>query len=240
MIRLLPLDVTLTSDDSEIVARCVAGDRGAQRLLFEREKRRVHATLFRILGSNQHIDDLVQDIFLSVFRSLHAFRGESSLATWIDRCTVRAAFAHIRKRRPSHSLELVAETMPADDPSAERRALAREATRRLYATLGRLEPKQRLAFTLCAIDGRSVAEAADLMNATTVATKARFWRARRYVEKCAQADHVLSDYLVTASHTGTPGAQSSRAGTPRTGTSPTATSSATSHEKPSPSEPSHE
>jgi RNA polymerase sigma factor (sigma-70 family) len=192
------LHVLRTSDDSEIVRRCVAGDRVAQRALFEREKRRVHATLFRILGSNQHVDDLMQDVFVAVFRSLHAFRGEASLATWIDRCAVRAAFGHIRRRRPLHHLELVAETIAADDPSAERRALDREAVRRLYATLERLEPKQRLAFTLCVIDDRSIPEAADLMNATVVATKARLWRARRHVQKCAKADPVLAGYLVDA------------------------------------------
>ncbi len=196
--RSAPLHVVRTSDDDEIVRRCVAGDRAAQRALFEREKRRLHATLFRILGSNQHIDDLMQDVFVSVFRSLPAFRGEASLATWIDRCAVRAAFAHIRKRRPSVHLELVAETLAADDPSAERRALDREAVRRLYETLDRLEPKQRLAFTLCVIDDRSIPEAADLMNATVVATKARLWRARRHVQKCAKADPVLAGYLVGA------------------------------------------
>jgi RNA polymerase sigma factor (sigma-70 family) len=195
--RPAPLHVVRDSDDGEIVRRCVDGDRAAQRALFEREKRRVHATLFRILGSNQNIDDLMQDVFVSVFRSLHAFRGDSSLATWIDRCAVRAAFSHIRKRRPSLHLELVAETVATGSPSAERRALDREAVRRLYETLDRLEPKQRLAFTLCAIDDRTIAEAAHLMNATVVATKARLWRARLHVEKCAKADPVLAAYLVS-------------------------------------------
>jgi RNA polymerase sigma factor (sigma-70 family) len=199
VLRPVPLQLVSESDDGEIVRRCVDGDRAAQRSLFERERRRVHATLFRILGTNQHIDDLMQDVFVSVFRSLHAFRGESSLATWIDRCAVRAAFKHIGKRRPSHHLELVAETVAATDPSAEQRALDREAVRRLYETLERLEPKQRLAFTLCAIDDRPVSEAATLMNATVVATKARLWRARRHVLKCAKADPVLAAYLVGAS-----------------------------------------
>lgn len=194
----MSLQLVSASDDGEIVRRCVDGDRAAQRALFESERRRVHSTLFRILGSNQHVDDLMQDVFVSVFRSLHAFRGESSLATWIDRCAVRAAFKHIRRRR-SHHLELVAETVATGDPSAERRAIDREAVRRLYETLERLEPKQRLAFTLCAIDDRSVSEAATLMNATVVATKARLWRARRHVLKCAKADPVLAAYIVGVS-----------------------------------------
>jgi RNA polymerase sigma-70 factor (ECF subfamily) len=191
-----PLRALPVQDDRELVTRCVAGDRAAQRRLFEQEKRHVHATLYRILGSNQHVDDLLQEVFISVFRGLHNFRGESSLSTWIDRCTVRAAFAHIRGARGRHHLELVPEGLAAEAPSAERRTLAREATRRLYDTLASLEPKHRLAFILHAIDGRSVAEVAELMQATVVATKARVWRARRYVEKRAKADPTLSEYLV--------------------------------------------
>jgi RNA polymerase sigma factor (sigma-70 family) len=191
-----PLRALPAQDDRELVARCIGGDRAAQRRLFEQEKRHVHATLFRILGSNHHVEDLLQDVFIAVFRGLHTFRGESSLSTWIDRCTVRAAFAHIRGARGRHHLELVPEGVATEDPSAERRTLAREATRRLYDTLGNLEPKHRLAFILHAIDGRSVAEVAELMQATLVATKARVWRARRYVEKRAKVDPTLSEYLV--------------------------------------------
>jgi RNA polymerase sigma-70 factor (ECF subfamily) len=184
--------------DGDLVARCVAGDRGAQRRLFEGEKRRVHATLFRVLGPNQNLDDLVQDVFLSVFRSLHTFRGESSLSTWVDRCAVHAALAHMRARRGRQHLELVPESIAAGDPSAERRALAREATRHLYAALDALPSKQRTAFALSAIDGRTVTEIAELMEATAVATKARIWRARLYVEKRAKSDPVLAEYLVDA------------------------------------------
>ncbi len=207
MDRPVPLRALPATDDRELVARAVAGDRAAQRRLFEQEKRQVHATLYRILGSNQHLDDLLQEVFLSVFRGLHTFRGESSLSTWIDRCTVRAAFAHIRSNRARNHLELVADAFATDDPSAERRTLAREATRRLYETLDRLEPKHRLAFTLHAVDGRSVAEVAELMQATVVATKARVWRARRYVERRAKIDPALAEYMgcgVASSHAGDP------------------------------------
>jgi RNA polymerase sigma-70 factor (ECF subfamily) len=204
MDRITPLRALRAPDDRDLVARCVAGDRGAQRRLFENEKRRVHATLFRILGPSQHLDDLLQDVFLSVFRSLHTFRGEAALATWIDRCAVRVAFAHIRARKGRQPLELVADNVVSGDPSAERRALAREATRHLYAALDALPAKQRMAFALSAVDGRDVTEVAGLMGATTVATKARIWRARCYVEKRARVDPVLAEYLTAAKATTTP------------------------------------
>ncbi|WP_394839229.1 RNA polymerase sigma factor [Pendulispora rubella] len=182
-------------DDHVLAQRCVAGDRAAQHQLFHAHRRRVHATLYRIVGSNASMDDLLQDTFINVFRSLATYRGEALLATWIDRCAVRVAYAHIAQRRARMpSLELVPE-IPAGDPSAERRALAREAARHLYAALDEMDPKQRTAFSLHAIDGRPLAEVAELMDASVVATQTRVWRARRALSARAGKDTALVDFI---------------------------------------------
>lgn len=190
------LTATRTEGDFALAQRCVAGDRAAQRELFDREVRRVHSSLFRILGSNAQMDDLMQEAFFEVFRSLKTFRGESSLRTWIDRCTVRVAYAYLsnKRRRTLPQLELVPD-VPDGDPSAEERVLAREAARRLYSELDRLEPTHRLAFTLHAVEGRALQEVAHLMGATLVATKSRVWRARQALEKRARRDPLLARFL---------------------------------------------
>ncbi len=155
----------------------------------------MHATLFRIVGSNQGMDDLVQETFLQVFRSLHSYRGESRLASWIDRCAVRVVYASFgAKKRHGRHLELVTE-IASDDPSQERRAMAREAARRLYVILDALDAKQRVAFSLHALDGHPVAEVAHLMDATVIATKTRIWRARQFVESRAAKDPLLKNYV---------------------------------------------
>ena len=137
----------------------------------------------------------MQDAFLEIFRSLKSFRGESSLGTWIDRCSVRVAYAYLSsKRRRIPQLELVPD-VPDDDPNVEECVMAREAARRLYAALDRIEPVQRLAFTLHAIDGRPLEEVAQLMEATLVATKSRVWRARQALEKRARRDPLLARFL---------------------------------------------
>src|SRR5262245_38006729 len=87
------------ADDLRLADRCVSGDRAAQRELFHREKRRVHGILYRVLGSNTDMEDLVQEAFIEVFRSLERFRGEALLSTWIDRITVRVAYAYLSQRR---------------------------------------------------------------------------------------------------------------------------------------------
>src|SRR3978361_1404604 len=78
-------------EDVLLVDRCLTGEPAATRELFRRHKNRVHASLFRVLGSNQDMDDLLQEAFLQVFQSLRGWRAEASLATWVDRVAVRCA-----------------------------------------------------------------------------------------------------------------------------------------------------
>ena len=183
------------SADLKLAGLCIAGDRRAQRELFQREKRRVHATLYRILGNNREMEDLVQESFLEVFRSLRHFRGEAQLSTWIDRIAARVAYAFLTRSRSSATLLEVVPDIAGDDPSAEERALAREAARHLYTALDRIEAKQRIAFTLHVIDGRPLREVAEVMESSLVATKTRVWRARRELEKRARKDSVLGSFL---------------------------------------------
>lgn len=191
----LDLVATEPASEADLIAACVRGDRAAERTLFRREYARVNATVYRILGSTRDTDDLVQETFIAVFRALPRFRGESKLSTWIDRIAVRVVFQHIdaRKRMPI-PIEVVPEV--EDRAGAlDARAEARDGVRRLYATLARLKPEARTAFALFAIDGRSIAEVAELMDTSAVTAKIRIWRARREVEKRAAKDPVLSTFL---------------------------------------------
>jgi RNA polymerase sigma-70 factor (ECF subfamily) len=184
------------NDDVRLVERCLTGDHAAERELFRAHRKRVHATLYRILGSNASMDDLIQDAFLNVFRSLRTYRGEASLGTWIDRCTVRVAYAYISQRRKARPVQLeLVHDAPSGDATAEQRAIAREAARHLYDALDKMDPKLRLSFTLHAIDGRPLSEVAALMDASLVATKTRVWRARRELAGRARRDPVLAGFL---------------------------------------------
>jgi RNA polymerase sigma-70 factor (ECF subfamily) len=187
--------VEVPPDDIALAARCAAGERDAQRTLFRDYRERVHATLYRIMGSNRDMEDLVQEVFLQVFRSIQSYRGEARLATWISRITTRVAYGHLARRGPvSVALEAVPDPA-ADEPDAEDRALAREAMRRVYAVLERLDPKHRIAFSLHVIDGRSVREVADLTESSVTAVKTRIWRARKEIDKRAAKDPLLAGFL---------------------------------------------
>ncbi len=190
----MPLRLVRPAAEAELVADCVAREPAALRSLFERERSRVHALLYRVVGSNAPMDDLLQDTFLEVFRSLPGFRGDSALSTWIDRCAVRVAYAHFARKKRLPSLQPV-EDVEAGSPSVDEHASMREAARRLYAALDRIEPRQRIAFTLFVIEGRSQLEVASVMGSSLATVKIRVWRARRALERFARQDALLSDFL---------------------------------------------
>jgi RNA polymerase sigma-70 factor, ECF subfamily len=189
-------------EDVVLVDRCLDGEQEAARALFRREQRRVHAALFRILGSNRDMDDLLQETFIQVFRSLGSFRGEARLSTWIDRIAVRVAYRHLSRSKAAALTVELTEDVPQGEPGAERRALAREGVRRLYAALAALPPAGRIAFALHELDGRSVAEVAAALDASVTATKLRIWRARRALWARAARDPVLAEFLTRAPEEG--------------------------------------
>jgi RNA polymerase sigma-70 factor (ECF subfamily) len=181
--------------DRELAQRAAAGDRAAQRELFMAQRGAVHHALFRILGSNRDLEDLVQDAFLEIFRALPSFRGDSTLSRWCQTIATRIAYLAISRRRPVPVDLALVEEIIADDVDTHRQAMLREATRRLYAALDRVEAKQRVAFALAVIDGRPLAEVAELTDSTAIAVKTRVWRARKDLMKRASKDAVLSSYL---------------------------------------------
>jgi RNA polymerase sigma-70 factor, ECF subfamily len=190
--------------DIGLAARCANGDRGAQEQLFAAQNERVHLVLFRILGSNRDMEDLVQEAFVALFRSLPSYRGEASLATWTDRIAARTAFRYLSRRRlPTTRLELVPNEPCDPARTADSEIDARLIGRRLYAVLDRLSPKYRIAFALHVVDERPIGEVAEIIGISVVAAKARIWRARRVVQKSARTDAVLRDYLSRSGFGGT-------------------------------------
>ena len=184
--------------DLMLVDRCAQGEQAAARELFRTHQARVHATLYRVLGANRDMEDLLQETFIQVFRSLRGFRGEARLGTWIDRIAARVAYRYLSQRKGAAGTATFDEEgpyVPVHRVEAADQMLAREGVRRFYAALDELGPASRLAFTLHEVDGRSLAEVADLCGTSVTTAKLRVWRARRALMKRAEGDAVLGEFL---------------------------------------------
>jgi RNA polymerase sigma-70 factor, ECF subfamily len=189
-------------EDVLLVDRCLTGEPAATRELFRRHRGRVHACLYRVLGTNRDMDDLLQEAFIQVFQSLRGWRAEASLSTWIDRVSVRVAYRYLSQRGRRIQTDVLdgdegGATMDGaivEGPGA-RRQLARDGVKRLYAVLDELGAASRLAFTLHEIDGRPLSEVAALVGSSVTATKLRVWRARKKIELAASEDPVLREFI---------------------------------------------
>jgi RNA polymerase sigma-70 factor, ECF subfamily len=122
-----PLEPT----DPVLVRRFQQGQEQAFAVLMERHERRVYNLAYRMLGSPEDARDATQDAFLSCFRHLAKFRGDSSFSTWLHRIALNACYDALRRRRDTTSLEdRTVDPMPVAD-HADRAAAATDVQRAL-------------------------------------------------------------------------------------------------------------
>jgi RNA polymerase sigma-70 factor (ECF subfamily) len=162
--------------DADLLARHVAGDTEAFGELVVRHRDRLWAVALRTLGDREDAADAVQDGLLSAYRGAAGFRGGSAVTTWLHRIVVNACIDLLRRKsvRPTSAL-------PEDvaDRTADRDAVTdRETSVTVLAALRTLPPEQAAALVLVDIEGFSVAEAADILDAPTGTVKSRCARGR--------------------------------------------------------------
>jgi RNA polymerase sigma-70 factor (ECF subfamily) len=172
------------AEDARLVAAAAAGDRRAFADLYRRHLDPVYARLTRVMGPVPEREDLLQQIFLDVYRALPRFRGDASFSTFLHRIVLNVAFEHLARRRRGAARNESAdprqlEALIAPGASPEQRARQREELRRLFALLEHLSPKRRTAFVLVAVECLPLEEAASLLDANPAAVKQRVLEARR-------------------------------------------------------------
>lgn len=180
--------------DLALVERAQAGEREALGELFVQHAAPVRRLLLSVVGPIADLDDLVQEVFLQVHRSLPRFRRESRFSTWLHRIAVNTAISHLRRPRgravPTEPqvIDALAASPDADPHGA---LVGREMARRLYRILDSLTPKRRAAYTLFEIEGRAIAEVAEILGVPVAVAKSRIWFARREVKRLAAGDEYL-------------------------------------------------
>ena len=168
------------TDASAVLARARQGDAEAFRDLVERHSRRAFQLAYRMTGSEQDAEDVVQESFLRAYRQLGRFEARANFATWLHRIVANCAVdvmrtRHARQQRVSDPLDDIA--IAADTPDPERLAESAEMQRRVAAALGGLSPLERAAFALRHHEGRSIREIGRTLGLGTSASKHAVFRA---------------------------------------------------------------
>jgi RNA polymerase sigma-70 factor (ECF subfamily) len=151
--------------ENEIVARARLGQEDALRKIIERYKHQVAATVTGILGSGPEVDDIGQETFAQLFRSIGRFRGDSQLGTYITRIAINLSLNELKRRK--RYVRLLGEELPETaGVSASRRdqESAADIKRIVWEGLQQLRLEFKTVIVLRLINGYSTRETASLLS----------------------------------------------------------------------------
>lgn len=175
-----------------LVSRCVGGDNTAWEALVRREQRRVYGLCYRFTGSAADSEDLTQDVFLKVYRSLKTFDpARASFSVWLTALTRNLLVDHYRRSRLERASESLdeplgeesegqtrAERLPDPRAGQEQHVAGQELRSRVQAALARVTPELREAVILRDLQDLDYREIADVLGIPQGTVKSRISRGR--------------------------------------------------------------
>ena len=194
----MPWSPAAGMSDAELVQAVAEENRAALRTVWDRYLPAVHKTLYALLGNDQAIDDLVQEVFLTFYNSAGRIRDRGALRPYLLGVAAKLAVFEIRTRsRRSYWHRLFhgssASGLGAVGPDVE----GRDALRSLRAVLEKIPERERQAFVLRHVHDLSPAEVAEAMALPQGTAKRAISEGRRRVFLRAQKEPALAEYLRT-------------------------------------------
>lgn len=175
------------NDEKLLVSRARRGELAAFEELVTAYERRVYVLALRSCGNEQDARDIMQEVFLRVYRSLASFRGDSGFSTWIYRITVNICVDFARRgaaapqTAPLHDEDETGRALPDTDYTHQPEAVAEasELREEIRAALGELSEEHRTIVLLRDVSGLRYDEIARVLQLTEGTVKSRLARARK-------------------------------------------------------------
>lgn len=169
-------------DDDRLMLRVASGDQAALAKIIDRHGRGLRLFATRLLGSSSDAEDIVQDVFVAVWK--HAARfdpAKGRASTWLYRIAANRCIDARRRRsfRAFIGIEAMADEPADDEPSSDQKVGARQELAIARAGLKALPERQRMALLLRAVADMDVPEIADVMGTSTGSAEQLLVRGRR-------------------------------------------------------------
>jgi RNA polymerase sigma-70 factor (ECF subfamily) len=168
-------------ESASLVERCQRGDAEAFRELYRAHKDDVARLAQRMLGRSTDLEDLVQEVFLQVHRSIRDFRHGARFSTWLYRVTVNVVLMHRRAAKSRPVFAEAPESITAMDrrPFADEQVEQRRRVQAFHRLLDRLSEKKRVVFVLHELEGLAPGEIAKIVGSPVLTVRTRLFYARR-------------------------------------------------------------
>ena len=186
------------SPDSELISQAAAGDHSAFHLLVERHRAMVYRVAYQFAGNHHDAEDIAQEVFIKIYRSLGRFRQDAQLTSWMYRIVMNACIDHRRRHSPAgaapfgEEAELKMLNTPADGPGPEERAYGGELGSVLEAEIQRLPPGQRVVFIMRHHQGLKLCEIAEALGLAEGTVKRQLHAAVHRLRQALTMAHVTA------------------------------------------------
>jgi RNA polymerase sigma-70 factor (ECF subfamily) len=178
-------------EDRRLVERVKTGDHEAFEQLFQRYFSVVSRQAIRLAGNREEAEEVVQEVFLTVYEKAHTFRGAAAFSTWLYRVTANAALSRLRRRKKGEDLSLddylpsfredghhLVQPVVDWSNEIEERVASEERQRLIQQALEQLAPLDKAVVVLSDLEGLSDREIASALGLSVSAVKARLHRSR--------------------------------------------------------------
>ncbi len=185
----------MSAEDHQLITECLQGDPTAFGVLVRRYQDRLYNTVYRMVGSTEDAQDVVQEAFLNAYQALDGFKGDSLFFTWLYRIAVNTAISYKRKRRIALSLDAGRngdQGIELPDPSEFNRpghALEQaEQERRIQTALNRLSAEHRAVLIMKDMEGQKYEAMAAILQVPIGTIRSRLHRARLELRDLLEKD----------------------------------------------------
>ncbi|MCB0324397.1 MAG: sigma-70 family RNA polymerase sigma factor [Bdellovibrionales bacterium] len=179
--------------DDDLIKRFTKGCTASFEELIGRYETKVHNLAMRLTRNAEDAEEVLQDVFVTVYRKIEGFEGKAKFSSWLYRITVNAAFMKLRKRKQDQSISLD-DMLPhlqnkaitqrnAFGARSDSLALNNEIREALEGAIGKLPEDYRAVFVLRDIDGLSNKEVGEILDLSIPAVKSRLHRSRLMLRK---------------------------------------------------------
>ena len=182
----------MAENDQILVDRFTSGDTSAFQELVERHKKKVYYLAYDITGDHHEAEDISQEVFVKVFRSLNTFRRDAKMSSWLYKITVNASIDSLRKKssKPEASIDILERADVRDNPMGssidldpERSAESLLLQKHISHALQKISPKERSVFVMRHYNDLKIREIAEILNISIGTVKALLFRAIKKLRK---------------------------------------------------------
>ncbi len=192
--------MSLIDEDEALIAAALNGSAYAWEKLVKRYESAIYNHGLRLMGNRSDAMDLLQEVFLGVYRNLHRFRGDAKFSSWIFRIAHNKAIDLSRRKRLLTGYPVAVEEdddpfegMPAElSEEPDVKLMQSQQNNRTLALLTQLPVEQKLIVELKIFQSMTFEEIADMQDISENTAKTRFYTALKKLKSATEEKHALS------------------------------------------------